>query len=207
MLRPGPLRATPRRDCFPPARDSLPGVATLLAPQVLYEVQEVPIEVELVAVAPTSVASLDDAFRDHQQWLVQRLALVVGDAEEARDIAQQTFVRAAEKWPFPPEQDVPRWLAVVGLRLALNERRRRRLWGFLEVRETDATWAVETNPDLWRALMSLDPRARAALVLTVLDGYTQDEVAGVLGVARGTVASWISRSRDRLRPILEERIR
>jgi RNA polymerase sigma factor (sigma-70 family) len=184
----------------------MPSVATLLAPQVLYEVQEVLVEVELVAVTPASVASLDDAFRDHQQWLVQRLALVVGDAEEARDIAQQTFVRAAEKWPFPPEQDVPRWLAVVGLRLALNERRRRRLWGFLEVRETDATWAVDANPDLWRALMSLDPRARAALVLTVLDGYTQDEVAGVLGVARGTVASWISRSRDRLRPILEERV-
>ena len=69
-------------------------------------------------------ASLDEAFRDHQPWLVRRLALVVGDAEEARDLAQQTFVRAAERWPLPPEQDVPRWLAVVGLRLALNERRR-----------------------------------------------------------------------------------
>ena len=160
------------------------------------------------AVALTPVlASLDDAFREHQPWLVQRLALVVGDAEEARDLAQQTFVRAAERWPLPAEQNVPRWLAVVGLRLALNERRRRRRWGFLAVRDTDATWAIETNPDLWHALMSLDPRARAALVLTVLDGYTQDEVADVLGVARGTVASWLSRSRDRLRPILEERVR
>jgi RNA polymerase sigma-70 factor (ECF subfamily) len=160
----------------------------------------------VAALTPMSV-SLDEPFREHQPWLVQRLALVVGDAEEARDLAQQTFVRAAERWPFPPEQSVPRWLAVVGLRLALNERRRRRRWGFLAVRDTDATWALQTNPDLWHALMSLDPRARAALVLTVLDGYTQDEVAGVLGVARGTVASWLSRSRDRLRPILEERVR
>jgi len=160
-----------------------------------------------VVVLATGVPSLDEAFRLHQPWLVQRLALVVGDAEEARDLAQQTFVRAAEKWPLPPEQDVPRWLAVVGLRLALNERRRRRLWGFLSVRETDATWAIQTNPDLWRALMSLEPRARAALVLTVLDGYTQDEVATALGVARGTVASWISRSRDRLRPVLEDKVR
>ncbi|HEY5487133.1 MAG TPA: sigma-70 family RNA polymerase sigma factor [Candidatus Limnocylindrales bacterium] len=160
-----------------------------------------------MVVLATGVPSLDEAFRLHQPWLVQRLALVVGDAEEARDLAQQTFVRAAEKWPLPPEQDVPRWLAVVGLRLALNERRRRRLWGFLSVRETDATWAIQTNPDLWRALMSLEPRARAALVLTVLDGYTQDEVATALGVARGTVASWISRSRDRLRPVLEDKVR
>jgi RNA polymerase sigma factor (sigma-70 family) len=152
-------------------------------------------------------ASLDEAFRDHQPWLVRRLTLVVGDAEEARDLAQQTFVRAAERWPLPPGQEVPRWLAVVGLRLALNERRRRRRWGFLPVRDADATWAMHVNPDLWCALLKLEPKVRAALVLTVLDGYTQDEVAEALGVARGTVASWLSRSRDRLRPVLEERVR
>jgi RNA polymerase sigma-70 factor, ECF subfamily len=148
--------------------------------------------------------SLEAAFRAHQPWLVRRLALVVGDAEEAHDLAQQVFVRAAEHWPLPPEQDVARWLAVVGLRLALNERRRRRRWGFLAIRETDASWALEVNPDLWRALQALDPRTRAALVLTVLDGYTQDETAAILGVPRGTVASWLSRGRDRLRTVFEE---
>ena len=162
---------------------------------------------EAIVTGPAGAASLEQAFRLHQPWLVQRLALIVGDAEEARDLAQLTFVRAAERWPLPPEQDVPRWLAVVGLRLAFNERRRRRLWGFLQIRETDAAWAMQTNPDLWKALLSLDPKVRAALVLTVLDGYTQDEVATALGVARGTVASWISRSKDRLRPVLEVRDR
>src|ERR1035437_2491318 len=108
--------------------------ATSSCRAVLIEVQGVCQRgVEAVVVLATGVPSLDEAFRLHQPWLVQRLALVVGDAEEARDLAQQTFVRAAEKWPLPPEQDVPRWLAVVGLRLALNERRRRRLWGFLSV--------------------------------------------------------------------------
>jgi RNA polymerase sigma-70 factor, ECF subfamily len=149
-------------------------------------------------------AALEAAFRAHQPWLVRRLALVVGDAEEANDLAQQTFVRAAEHWPLPPEQDVARWLAVVGLRLALNERRRRRRWGFLAIRETDASWALDVNPDLWRALQALDARTRAAFVLTVLDGYTQDEVAAILGVPRGTVASWLSRGRDRLRLVFEE---
>jgi RNA polymerase sigma-70 factor (ECF subfamily) len=129
---------------------------------------------------------------------------VVGDAEEARDLAQQTFVRAAQSWPLPQDQDVARWLAVVGLRLALNERRRRRLWGLLAVRESDATWALEINADLWRGLLSLDKRTRAALVLTAVEGYTQSEVAEMLGVPRGTVASWLSRARDRLKPILED---
>lgn len=151
-----------------------------------------------------AATSLEAAFRAHEPWLVRRLALVVGDAEEARDLAQQVFVRATEHWPLAPEQDVARWLAVVGLRLALNERRRRKRWGFLAIRESDATWALEVDPDLWTALRGLDARTRVALVLTVLDGYTQEEVATVLGVPRGTVASWLSRARDRLRVVFEE---
>jgi RNA polymerase sigma-70 factor (ECF subfamily) len=147
--------------------------------------------------------SLEDAFRAHRPWLVQRLALVVRDVDEAEDLAQQTFLRATQHWPFPPQQDVARWLAVVGLRLAIDERRRRKRWGFLPIRETDQSWAMTMDPDLWRALGTLDRRTRAALLLTVLDGYTQDEVAEAFGVPRGTVASWLARGRELIRPLLE----
>jgi RNA polymerase sigma-70 factor (ECF subfamily) len=92
-----------------------------------------------------------------------------------------------------------RWLTTVGVRLAIDERRRRRRWGFLGLRETDASWAIAADPDLWRALARLDRRSRAAIVLTTVDGYSQDEVALLLGVPRGTVASLISRGRERLR--------
>jgi RNA polymerase sigma factor (sigma-70 family) len=78
--------------------------------------------------------------------------------------------------------------------------------GAASVGDADASWALETDPDLWTALLSLDRITRAALVLTVLDGYTQDEVAAALGVPRGTVASWLSRARGRLRLTLEERL-
>ena len=142
---------------------------------------------------------LDSAFRAHRDWLVRRLALIVGDAEEARDLAQETFVRAAEHWPLPDSREPARWLSTVGVRLAIDERRRRRRWGFLDLRETDATWAIAADPDLWRALSRLDRRTRAAIVLTTLDGYSQDEVAVMLDAPRGTVASWISRGRERLR--------
>lgn len=149
--------------------------------------------------------SLEDAFRVHRPWLVRRLALVVRDIDEAEDLAQQAFLRATQRWPFPPEQDVARWLAVVGLRLAIDERRRRKRWGFLPVRESDQAWAMTVDPDLWQALGTLDRRTRAALLLTVLDGYTQDEVAEAFGVPRGTVASWLARGRERVRPLLEMR--
>jgi len=155
------------------------------------------------AVRP-GVGSLDDAVLVHRPWLVRRLALVVRDVDAAEDLAQQTLLRATERWPFPPGQDVARWLAVVGMRLAIDERRRRRRWGFLPIRETDQQWAMDVDPDLWRALGELDGRTRAALVMNVLDGYTQDEIATALGVPRGTVASWLSRGRAKLRIALED---
>ncbi|HEX5590405.1 MAG TPA: RNA polymerase sigma factor [Candidatus Limnocylindrales bacterium] len=148
-------------------------------------------------------SELDAAFRANRDWLVRRLALVCGDAEEARDLVQETFVRAAERWPLPDPSTPERWLATVALRLAIDERRRRHRWGFLELQPRDATWALSVDPDLWRALARLDRRTRAAIVLTTLDGYTQDEVAALFDVPRGTVASWISRGRDRLRRGLE----
>lgn len=151
-------------------------------------------------------ANLGHAFERHRDWLVRRLAIVCGDAEEARDLCQETFLRAAEHRPALDGTDAEaRWLATVGIRLAIDERRRRRRWGFLPVRESDATWALAVDADLWRALAALDRRSRAALVMTVIDGFTQDEAASALGVPRGTLASWLSRARDRLRPILEER--
>jgi RNA polymerase sigma-70 factor (ECF subfamily) len=142
---------------------------------------------------------LDSVFRAHRDWLVRRLALIVGDAEEAHDLAQETFVRLTQHWPLPDASEPARWLSTVGVRLAIDERRRRRRWGFLALRDTDATWAISTDPDLWRALRRLDRRTRAAIVLTTLDGFSQDEVATMLDAPRGTVASWISRGRERLR--------
>lgn len=148
--------------------------------------------------------ALARAFERHRDWLTRRLALIVGDAEEARDLVQETFVRAVEHGPMTSEGDEARWLATVGARLAIDERRRRRRWGFLPIRETDARWALEVDPDLWHALARLDRRTRAALVMTRLDGFTQDEVAAALGVARGTVASWLARAMPILRAALAE---
>jgi RNA polymerase sigma-70 factor, ECF subfamily len=144
------------------------------------------------------------AAAEHRPWLLRRLALVVGDAAEAEDLTQQALLRAVERWPLPEGYDIARWLAVVGMRLAIDERRRQRRWGFVPIRDTDQSWAMATDPDLWRALDDLDRRTRAALAMTVLDGYTQDEVTEILGVPRGTVASWLARGKARIRVALED---
>ena len=66
------------------------------------------------------------------------------------------------------------------------------------------TWVVPEDRGLHEALGGLRREHRAALLLNVVDGYTQAEIAGMLGVAPGTVASWLSRAKAQLREALTD---
>src|SRR5712691_3017840 len=114
--------------------------------------------------------AVEEAYRALLPAPVRRLALIVRNVDDARDLAQQTFVRATETWLPNAGQPPAPWLMTVGVRLAIDSLRRRQRWGFLPLRESDGKWALHVDPDLWQALGTLDVRTRAALVLTVLDG-------------------------------------
>lgn len=149
--------------------------------------REVGLDVELLAAYP---------------MLVRRLAIVLRDEHEAQDVAQAAYARALERRSTFRGGDARAWLFTIGLRLAFNElRRRRRLTALPD--EGGPTWAMASEPDLWSALGELEPQPRAAMVLSVLDGYTHAEIAAMLDVRPGTVSSWLSRSRERLRTLLE----
>ena len=136
--------------------------------------------------------------------LVKRLALIVRDPQEAQDLAQATLLSAHEKWESVNRSDLRPWLYTIGIRLAINELRRRRRRPWQALREGDRMAETVSDPDLWAALGRLRREERAALVLTVLEGYSQAEVATRLGVPEGTVASWLSRTKARLRVELQE---
>ena len=70
--------------------------------------------------------------------LVRRLTVIVGDPHEAEDLAQTTFERALGALDRFDGGDVRGWLYTIGVRLAINEsRRRRRLNEFLSRLEPD----------------------------------------------------------------------
>ena len=131
--------------------------------------------------------------------LVRRLTLVLGDVHGAEDAAQDAYLRAFRAWEDFEGGDVRAWLYTIALRLAFNEKRRRRRWleavRGIEPRRPDDT----LDPDLMAALGRLDIRVRTALLLNAVDGYTQREIATILEAPEGTVASWISRGRAALR--------
>lgn len=155
---------------------------------------------DLAATTPMAMSIEDDLVAAYPA-LARRLALVLGSHAEAEDVAQSAFTRALERQAQFKGGDVRAWLYTIGLRLAFNELRRRRPAAVIEPRN-EPSWAMASEPDLWLALRQLEPQPRAALILSVLDGYTHAEIGELLGVAPGTVSSWLSRSKERLRAAL-----
>lgn len=156
-----------------------------------------------LAPAVPFVADLEAELLAAYPQLTRRLALVMRDSVEAQDIAQAAFARAMEKRHRFSGGDARAWLYTIALRLAFNELRRRQRTTPMGVAD-EPTWAMATDPDLWLALDRLEPRHRAALLLSVLDGYTHEEIGRMLGVRTGTVSSWLSRARVSLRLLLGE---
>jgi RNA polymerase sigma-70 factor (ECF subfamily) len=142
--------------------------------------------------------------------LVRRLTLILRDSAEAEDVAQSTVARAFDRRARFTGGDVRAWLYTIGLRLAFNELRRRRRSPAVQLQGPDGRdadrgaspapeWAMATDPDLWQALAEVGERQRAALLLSVLEGYTHVEIGRMLDVRAGTVSSWLSRTKAQLR--------
>lgn len=153
----------------------------------------------------THAKDFADAVGQHYAGLVRRLTIVVADPEAGRDLAQDAYLRAFQAWDRFDGQDARAWLHTIGLRLAFNERRRRgRSTALFGQRTEQEPWVDAVDPVLGDALRDLRPERRAALLLNAVDGYTQEEIAGMLGVPAGTVASWLSRTKAHLRKALTD---
>jgi RNA polymerase sigma-70 factor (ECF subfamily) len=161
-------------------------------------------DIAAVANHVSQTADFETAVAEHYPALVRRLALVIGDPEEARDIAQAACLRAYRGWSRFDGRDVRAWLYTIGLRLAFNELRRRGRRAVLPWASEPTVWQPEVEVDLWEALRRLEPKPRAALILHIVDGFSHTEVGNILGVPTGTAASWISRTKGRLRIELDQ---
>jgi RNA polymerase sigma-70 factor (ECF subfamily) len=156
------------------------------------------------AIGGTSEA-FESAVAQHYGGLVRRLTAVLRDPEAGQDMAQEAYLRAFRAWHRFDGTDSRAWLHTIGLRLAFNERDRRRRWGSLvaEGHRSDA-WVAPDDRRLHDALGTLRREQRAALLLNAVDGYTQAEIAAMLEVPPGTVASWLSRAKAQLREALRD---
>ena len=138
---------------------------------------------------------------------------LAGEPVEARELVQDTFVHAWEALPrFRGESSLTTWLHRIAVNALLERRRRdkRRSARVALVEDEDdgesapmaggfvAPTDVATAIDLERAIAALPPGVRRAFVLHEVEGYTHEEVAGMTGLATGTLRAQLHRARQLL---------
>lgn len=156
------------------------------------------------------------------------LVRLTSDIEEARDLTQETFLRAYQAiGKFRGDADLKTWL----YRIAINQARNR--WRWWRRRRRDATVSLdaavgesertiatqledrnaadpeqetlahERERQLSEALRNLRSSYREAVILRDVEGFTYEEIAETLQLNIGTVKSRLARGRLELRKKLE----
>ena len=144
----------------------------------------------------------------HVQRVFRLAFRLTGEAELARELTQETFVRAfAQLERFRGESALSTWLHRVTISVVSNAMRKVKRF---RTRETDldeaglmATESRTADPDLreklHRAIDDLPEIYRTTFVMHDVEGYTHEEIANALGVAEGTCKSRLSVARAQLR--------
>jgi RNA polymerase sigma-70 factor (ECF subfamily) len=144
----------------------------------------------------------DEFFASTYPAIVRSAALVVGDREVARELAQEAFVKALLHWKRVRAYERPEaWVRKVAFRMALRAKRRERP---RDVMVEPAIADVTPDLDLVRVIGELPTMQRAAIALHYLDDLPVDEVAVVLGCSPSTARVHLHRGRTRLAVLLSE---
>lgn len=143
----------------------------------------------------------DELYRAHYGNVVAMAYALTGDLVEAQDLAQEGFCRAWQRWRKIAGYDDPvAWVRRVVGNLA-SSRWRRLAVARRHLRRERPGEVPALGPDhvaLVAALRSLPETQRRAIVLHHLADLPVAEVARELGVADGTVKSWLHRGRATL---------
>lgn len=158
-------------------------------------------------------SAFDALYAAHVDRVFALCLRMSADERRAEELTQDVFVKAWRRiGSFRGESAFGTWLHRVAVNTVLDDRKERgrrpeQLSALPEdtFRErgrsgTDPTGRLE----LERAIASLPDRARTAIVLHGVEGYSYEEVAELMNVAVGTVKSHIHRARSLLLERLEE---
>jgi len=151
---------------------------------------------------------LETLFDTHQQRLYRLARRISRDPEEARDLVQDAFLRAARRpGSVPlPEKEAEAWLVRVLINLCRDRERRaavrRRKKPEPRLPGPDPERAAVARATVQAAVGRLRPRQRAVIVLHELEELPVRRVAELLGLAQVTVRWHLSAGKKELARML-----
>jgi RNA polymerase sigma-70 factor (ECF subfamily) len=186
---------------------------------------ETPDEVLCERLARRDEAAFDLLVERYQQRAFRLAWSILRDAEEARDISQEAFIRLHQTaGSFAGRARFSTWFYRIVVNLCLDHRRKHRRWRLFFSREERAVedeGGLENLPapshdpiegmdqertmaNVWTATAQLSPQQRAALTLQVQDSLSMKEIAAVLGCSEPTARVHLHRALSALRRTLRK---
>jgi RNA polymerase sigma-70 factor, ECF subfamily len=163
----------------------------------------------LAAVAAGDRDSLRTIYRTQSARLFGIAYAILRDRPAAADALQEAFVRIWQRTrQFDPARaDADAWLAAAVRHAALDIARARgreagdeaRNAGAVDPDSLDALAATEPGTRLRGALLKLEPKPRAAVVLGFVHGFSYAELTNRLNEPAGAARSWVRRGLAGLR--------
>lgn len=149
----------------------------------------------------------EQLYRLHVGRVLALCFRLCNDRDAAEDLTQEAFVLAWRKLAsFRGDSAFGSWLYRIATNNALSYLRKQKPFAnSLEITEADEPEARETTDEqigLETAIGRLPEGARAVFVLYSLEGYTHDEIAGLLGIAQGSSKAQLHRARQLLQGYL-----
>lgn len=164
------------------------------------------------------VPSWDEVVEQHSDRVYRLAYRLTGNRHDAEDLTQEVFVRVFRSLSTYTPGTFAGWLHRITTNLFLDQARRKQRIRFDALSDEradrlssaspgpDAAYADQTfDDDIERALATLPPDFRAAVVLCDVEGLSYEEIAEILDAKLGTVRSRIHRGRAMLRSALAHR--
>jgi RNA polymerase sigma factor (sigma-70 family) len=134
--------------------------------------------------------------------VVRTLALAIGDLDLADECVAEAFARALARWRTVGSMNARTgWVYTVAMNVARDSFRKgraERRWADSAAVDRVVKAPEEPADVLWHAVAELAPQMRAAVALRYIADLPENDVARVMGIARGTVAATLHRARIQL---------
>ena len=167
--------------------------------------------------------AFEQIIKKHQSQVAATVIGMLGQCDAADDVGQEVFIRFHKSMNrFREESALATYLTRIAINLSLNElQRRKRRLSFFKKPEENGIVEPSNNPDdaislnerqeiVQNAILKLEPKFKAVIVLRLIEGYSTEETAGILNIPMGTVLSRLSRAqkklKEKLTPFIEEEV-
>ncbi|SCW29888.1 sigma-70 family RNA polymerase sigma factor [Pseudomonas sp. NFACC05-1] len=152
-------------------------------------------------------SAVDVLYSDHHSWLQGWLRKRLGNAFDAADLTQDTFVRVLKARTALDIREPRPYLSMIAKGLLIDLFRRRSLeQSYLEALAAmpqeqhpsleDQAILLQALMEIDRLLLGLGPRIRQAFILSQFDGLTYPQIAERLGVSVRTVNNHMAKAME-----------